>query len=108
MKGKINHHIGYIKEQVGEQLSSQINNMLERFCTSGTYDLEKILERLNNANINDLEETHTCILGSHNNTSMTTSDVSTLQSRNNLESMLNYVVVIKFVILMIHCRFSEY
>ena len=98
MKGKINHHIAYIKEQLGEQFSSQIYNKLEYFCTSGTYDLERTLEML--TTVNDLEEVHTTTHDSHNNIarSMATSDVITLPNRqayDNLQNMLNYFNIMK-------------
>ena len=56
MMGQINHHIVYIKEQLGEELSLQVKNLLERCYTSEVYDLEKILEGLN---FNDAKDVHT-------------------------------------------------
>lgn len=88
MKGIINHHITYIKEQLGEEFSSQIYDMLkESVCTSQTYDLEKLLERLTDVNI--LEE-HMPIDDSTACSMVATSDITDIHAYNNLQNMLNY------------------
>ena len=96
MKGKINHHIAYIKEQLGEKFSSQINNILESFCTAETYDLEAILERL--TGINNLEEVHLSTDGSNNTacSMVATSDTAAdKHAYDNLQNMLKYFNIMK-------------
>ena len=90
IKGSINHHITYFKEQLGEQLSSQIYNMLESSCISGTYDLENILERL--TGVNNLEEMDMSTDDSHNTACSTVaiSDITDRHAYDNLQNMLNY------------------
>ena len=90
---QINHHIFYIKEQLGITFSSQINYILEKFCTSGVYDFEKILEQLRNDDL--LEDNNKSSNGASTNTACCGLKSGINASGNeekgsNLQNMLNY------------------
>ena len=91
MMGRINLHITYIKKQLGEEFSSQIGNVLERFCTSEGYDIEKILENL--PSVNGTEDAYTSEHTSLSSTMRSTDATATVpigQESNNLQNMLKY------------------
>ena len=92
---KINLHIAYIKNQLGEELSSQINGVLERFCTSEGYDVEKIFESL--ANIHGTEDAHAPEDASCSSLSAAsvTATLPIRQPINYLQSMLKYFNVME-------------
>ena len=97
MLGRINLHITYIKKQLGEEFSSELSNVLEKYCTSEGYEVEKILESLLPSAI-DTEEAHTA---EHSSLSAivqhtsATAAVPTGQESNNLQNMLKYFNIIE-------------
>lgn len=94
MISSVNSHIHYIKKQLRE-FSPQIRTVLEHFCTSESYDLEKILETLNTEKLNtiDSEKINNSNCDSdnlHNNTTSVTANFSNAPLSANLQNMLQY------------------
>ena len=90
MMGRINLYMTYFKKRLGEEFSSQIDNVLERFCTLEGYDIEKILENLPSvsATENALTSELTSLSATVQSTDATA--VTIEQPGNNLQNMLKY------------------